>query len=311
MIEVSHSKASMARGCWKKYYWCYEEGLRPVSRSVALTLGGIVHEGFDKFYKGEYDISVLKWLAQSFDDEISKVSLPDQEGLLIAKYTALGMWSFNPEKHEKFDELKSEVEFNIRLKGLRSVRLKGRFDGQVKKNGVWWVREVKTTGLNQRQFEGRAQTSAQASMYVHAARQLGYPVEGLMFDYLKKPLLRKRTDETAHDFGKRIYEDYKAKPKFYFGRVYTYRNPDQMSLFEEDTVDMVREIRSRHRTYRYPRNPDQCWNFNSECPYKKICFQKVPDPLTVQLYYTKQGGTNGNTTRSTTRGPNDSGTINP
>lgn len=299
MLNISYSRASVARGCWQKYKFRYIDGLEPTVKSTALSLGRIIHEAFNEFYNGLSDDDCLKFVASSFDKEIGKVELPDQEALVIAKYTGLGMWKNYPHKQLGFDKIFPEEKFEVRLGNkLRGIKFIGKVDGRILKDDVWWVREVKVTGLSQRQFAGRIGTSGQGTGYVYALKKKGYDVQGLMYDCIKKPLLHKGIYESVHDFGIRIYKDY-ADPKkkaMYYQRHYTYRNQDDLQLFQEGMETLAREIRQKERTGGFYRNPDQCWNYNSECPYHKICKTAIPDKLTTQLFFTtredrkKEGG---------------------
>ncbi len=288
MILLSASRTSVAKSCWKKYQWKYIEGLRPVTKPISLTLGSIIHDAFESFYKGESDANVYHNIGKAFDKEMSKVSLPDHEALIVAKYTALGMWKFNPYKLDTYEEIHPEVEFSVTVGNLRGVRLIGRMDGKVKKAGTWWVREVKTSGMYHQAFRNMISVSAQATAYVYAMQRMGYKVDGVVYDAIRKPRLQKRQHETAHDFGKRIWEDYRDRPTAYFMREFTYRNPTHMKLFENDTIQLVRDMRARKRSNIWYRNTDNCYKYNSECAYKKICFQEKPDTLTLQLFYTRE-----------------------
>jgi len=293
-MQLSYSRIATARGCWKKYDFKYNQGLNPIVKPSALTLGKLIHEAFEKFYKGATDTECIQYISDEFDKAIGSAEMFDQEDLVIAKYTALGMWTYYPHKDlTEFEEIKSEYEFNVKVPGLRGVRYRGFIDGLNKKDGYWFIRECKTTGLSQRQFEGRASTSGQGTGYVWAAKQDKYDVKGIMFDAIKKPQLRKGRHETMDDFGRRILQDYKERPDFYFKRVWSYRNEEQLELFHSDLVAFVRDLRSKNRTQRWHRNQDQCWNFNAECPYLKICFTKTPDPLVMELMYEKGGDNNG------------------
>lgn len=293
MIEISSSRAGVARECWMKYKWKYIDHLEPLRKSSALSLGKIVHEAFDLYYKGTKDIDVRNYIITTFDKEIATIPFPDQEDFTLSRYIALGMWDNFPEKNLNiFQKIFSEEDFLVRLGNTRNIRFKGRVDGRIQKDNVWWVRELKTTYMTQRQFEGRAKTSAQASGYIYALRKLGYNIHGMMYDCIKKPLLRKRKDETVHDFGKRILKDYadKKKKDLYYKRHYTYRNEMELRLFVEGLIELVKEIRTRVRKNSFYRNPDACWNFNAECPYMKICWMDKPDSLTLKLYFKERGG---------------------
>ena len=287
MLTLSHNKSSIARSCWKKYDWRYNHKLTPIKKTTALTLGSAVHNAFDMYYNGFSVTDVIQALIDSFDIDIANVGLQEQEDLVIARYTAVGMFAHFPFKDlGQFEEIQSEKKFSVRLGNLRGVRFEGRTDGVVKKDGKWWVRELKTTGLNQRQFNSRISTSNQSTAYMYAMRKLGYPVVGTLYDYIKKPLLRKRVNEDMHDFSRRIMADYQLKPEMYYGQTYSWRNQTEMDIWEEDMISLVRDVRWRKA---YPRNTDACYIFNSECPYKKICFEKEPDPLMVKLYFRHDG----------------------
>jgi len=273
-----------------KYKWRYVSHLRPITKPIPITLGSIMHEAFDLFYKGSGDEDVFAFIVREFDSALSKVEAADQEDLRIAKFTALGMWRFLPNRYKnlkEFDELHSEEAGSVELD--TDIQYTYKFDGRLKKAGVWWVREFKTTGMSQRQFEGRARTSGQATGYVWAANKQGYKVEGVMYDCIKKPLLRKSRRESCNDFGKRIMLDYKTRADYYYSRHYTYRNPTHLEQFEDDMKQLALELRQREAADAFYRNPDQCWNFNYPCPYMPICFERSPDPLTLQLYFTEGG----------------------
>lgn len=295
MLEISNNSMSIARGCWKKYYWTYVEGLRPKTKTDQLTLGEIVHKAFELFYTGTSDKDVLSYIEKRYDEEIAKAFVDDQESLITSKYTALGMWAGYPHKNPaEFSENHVEAEFKIKLPNIKGVRLVGRADGIVLKDGVWWVREVKTTGLTPRQFEGRIKNSSQVTGYVIAAKQKGYPVAGVMYEAIKKPLLRKGANESVDQFGKRIVQDYIAdglapeSQRKYYSRPKTYRNDDDITRYLNDTKMLVREMRSHIRRNEWERNTDQCWNFNTECPFSKICFQDPPDRITMEAYFDRR-----------------------
>jgi hypothetical protein len=285
MKELSYNKASIFRSCPKKFWWRYIEKLDPVTKLPSLSLGSILHEAFDLFYKGSSDQEVYQYISQAFDVEIGKEELSDQEDLLILKYTAQGMWFYYPYKTVKFDHISSEEKFSIPL--CRGWKFVGKVDGRVSQFGNWWVRELKTTSLNQRQFEGRCHTSAQGTGYVYGL-STAYDIKGILYEYIKKPILRKGVKENADGFGRRIMQDYKDRPKIYYNHHLSYRNKQDLKNFHFDTCMLARHIEETLETGMFYRNMDSCWTFGSICPYEKICFSEVPDQLTLDLYYTKR-----------------------
>jgi phenolic acid decarboxylase len=99
--------------------------------------------------------------------------------------------------------------------------------------------------------------------------------------------------EDMHQFGTRILKDYKDRPKLYYGRIYTYRTEQDLKLYEKDMLAVASEINNRIQTGEWYRNQDNCWSYNSECPYRKICFSEQPDPLTLELYFNKKEVSDG------------------
>jgi hypothetical protein len=281
-MELSHSKAETFRSCQKKYYWKYVQHLKPVTRDTALSLGAILHEAFDFFYKGASDQETYQYIADRFAEELKKEEVADQEDLIISKYTALGMWLNYPHKQKEYDIIASEESFKVNL--FEGVDFIGKVDGRIQQFNNWWVREVKTTGQSLRQFQGRCQTSSQGTGYVFGLTPK-YDIKGIMYEYIRKPILRKGVKETADDFGRRIMDDYKARPKFYFSRYPSYRTAVDLKLFKEDMAHLAQDILEKDKRGIYYRNPDQCWSFGQECPFLKICFAEEPDPLTLELYF--------------------------
>lgn len=287
MLALSYSNAATFRSCPKKYYWHYVMGLIPISRAPSLTLGGILHLAFDYFYKGLSDVEVYTLIADAFTEEMSREEAADQETILLNKYIALGMWLNYPYKNLKeFDSIASEEEFVIPL--CDGVELVGKVDGRVSQFNNWWVRELKTTGLTTRQFIGRCEVSGQSTGYVYGLTKKGFNIKGILYEYIKKPQLRKGEKETADDFGRRIMKDYKDRPKFYFNRHLSYRTPVDLNNYEEDIVAVAKDMLEHIEANSFYRNTDSCWNYNTECEYSKICFAKEPDPLTLELYYKKK-----------------------
>jgi hypothetical protein len=291
MFKISHHSASTASLCFKKYWWLYEKGLEPITHAPVLSIGSAVHKAFDMFAKGLDDGEILRVLTEDFDAEIAKAELVDQEDLRIAKWTALGMWQFNPYKKtyfEEFEEVYTEEKFEVPLANLKGVRFIGRVDGRLKKEGDLWLHEIKTTGQHQRAFEGQTRTSPQATGYVYGLLKKGYPTIGVMYDVFNRPLLRKGANENVDDFARRIYNDYQTRPERYYYRVYTNRTPGDIAMWEREIVALVKDIRRRKRTGEWTRSLDSCWHYGSPCPYMSICLTDEPDELTMQLNFKRK-----------------------
>ena len=275
-----------AKSCWKKYAWKYVMNLEPIEQRAALHLGKVVHGAFDMYYKGFTHDEVLAFIKREFDDARSKVELSEVENIDVARAIAVGMWMYFPKDKDIFTQVFSEKPFSVPInKNGSGVKIEGIMDGLVMKDGNWWVREFKTTSLSFRQFKERMDVSEQASLYVWAARKLGYDVKGVVYDAIHKPLLRKGKNENCDQFCQRIITDYKDRPEVYFQREYVYRSDTDLKHFFEDLKAFNRDLKRKVKHGGFYRNQGSCVAFNSTCQYSKICFSEQPDKLTLDLFY--------------------------
>lgn len=287
MIEISNNSLSTFRTCPKKWWWHYIERLKPRRKSAALYIGYAIHEAFDMLYKNKPKI--IEFIDDLYKRTISSAPPEEQERLGIDYKTVLGMFINSPYKTINFQAMESEKEFEVKLTPI--IKFIGRVDGLVKDNERWWIREIKTTGMPTKIFEQRAQSSSQATGYIYALKEVtGLNIQGVMYDYIRKPRLYKRRDECGAEYGQRIYADYcnKEKQRSYYSRYYTYRSPYEIQLWKDDTLKQSKHITRCIKDDSFYRNTSACWVYGSECPYKKICFSETIDPLVVELFYEKK-----------------------
>jgi hypothetical protein len=284
-MHISYSSINVAKQCWRKYYFKYIEGLEPIDQGPNLKLGVIIHDALYNYYSGMAPADVAKFIDNKFEEESHKVEQSDVENIQTLQAIARGMWDAFPKDMLNFQTILPEHPFALDFNG---ISIEGRLDGIVQKDGKYWVREVKTTSLQQRQFKERMAVSEQADLYYWAARKLGFPVEGIMYDALHKPMLRKNQSENAQEFGLRIRFDYKQRPEHYFQREYIYKTKTDIKNFEDDLTSFQRDLISKRESGGFYRNHNSCLSFNSECSYKRICFSEKPDELILNLFYKKK-----------------------
>ncbi|MDD5428693.1 MAG: PD-(D/E)XK nuclease family protein [Candidatus Omnitrophica bacterium] len=292
VLNLSYSSAVDARSCTKKYYYRNILGLEPRLTTSALNIGSTVHECFEMYFNKRPAQEILQHIEDVYKETLALATTEaEEERMLIDKYTCLGMWTNYPFSEMEFEEVMPEKEFKVRLGSLRGVYLKGIVDGLMKRQGKWWIREVKTTSMDKRAFQSKASVSYQAAGYMYGVyKETHTEACGIVYDMIKRPLLRKGVHETAEDFGKRILADYSNpnKKEMYFDRYYSYRTEKEILEFERDMVILARDLRRRIREGCWYRNTDACFTFNSECPYKKICWEDSPDSSLVEALYERR-----------------------
>jgi hypothetical protein len=164
--------------------------LEPVISRPALHFGRLIHQALQIGYDtGRPFAEVYKELAMKeqaslmksdlFADEVTAIS--EQQSLGIAMMEGYQGWAAVKDENYKF--LATETTWHsIRLG--RRIPAAGRFDAIVERPDGIWVLDFKTTRSNDTEW---TQQDLQATMYVHAARQLyGKQVRGIIFRFLLK-----------------------------------------------------------------------------------------------------------------------------
>lgn len=291
VLNLSYSSAADLRSCTKKYYYKNILGLEPKVTTSALTVGSTIHECFEMYFKKVPAQEIIQHIEAVYKEGLTRATELDQERMTIDRYTCLGMWTNYPFSEMEFEEVIPEKEFKVRLGSLRGVYLKGIVDGLVRRQGRWWIREVKTTSLDKRAFQSKASVSYQAAGYMYGIhKETNSKLCGVVYDVIKRPLLRRGAHETAEDFGKRIFADYARadKKEMYYDRYYSYRTEKEIQEFEKDMVILAGDLRRRIRMGNWFRNTDNCFTFNSECPFRKVCWEDKPDPGLMEALYERR-----------------------
>ena len=291
ILNLSYSSTADARSCTKKFYYKNILGLEPRATTSALTVGSTVHECFEMYFNKHTPQEITQHIEDVYKEGLTTATEAEQERMLIDKYTCLGVWANYPFSEMEFEEVIPEKNFKVRLGNLLGVYLKGRVDGLVKRQGKWWIREVKTTSMDKRAFQSRASVSYQAAGYMYGVgKETNTPVCGVVYDMIKRPLLRRGVRETAQAFGERILADYfkPDKKEMYYDRYFSYRTEKEIVEFEKDMVILAKDLRRRIRCNDWFRNTDNCFTFNSECPFRKICWEDNPDPGLIEALYERR-----------------------
>jgi hypothetical protein len=266
--------------------------LEPKKISSALTIGSVFHGCFDLYFQKKPQNEIVAYIDKTFADTVARSLDPSEiEKLTIDKWSVMGMWVNYPFNDMEFEKVYPEKAFRVKLDGLRGIYLRGRVDGLIVRNGKYWVREVKTTSMDRRQFQSKSSVSYQAAGYIYGIEKSeNIKIEGVIYDVITRSKLRRRKDETADSFGKRIFNDY-ADPcnkDFYYDRFFSYRSANEIVEFEKDLVALARELRTRVREGKWYRNTDACYNWNTECPFKKICWVENPDKGLIDSLYERR-----------------------
>lgn len=149
----------------------------------------------------------------------------------------------------------------------------------------------------------------QVSMYIELAKSLGIQANGVLYDVLRRPLLRplmatppelrkytqstkkepvprlyanqRDRDETPEEYGERVAESIKASPDAHYQRREIVRLERERLEAQADVWQTACAIRDARRLTVFPRNPDSCMQWSRKCDYFDVCagFVEISDPL--------------------------------
>jgi hypothetical protein len=278
---LTASRMSALLTCPRKHYWNYEIGLRPETSGLALRIGSAMARGQEARSNGRcYEDALLVTLTETFD-EVTGATIA---ALLAGYYKRY-------ENDTLIKKVHPEVKFEENLEGSRTFKVAGKLDGLCElKDGRLAVKEDKTTSdsvADDSYYWLRLRFNPQLMQYVLAARKLGWNVDCVIYDVVRKPGIRPKQVpkqdriETADEFGDRLLADTQARPEFYFAR-------REVPILETDLEEFVAQrlvlskliIECRQIEKKLPK-PESAWPRNvsentcSFCPYAGFCLQNI------------------------------------
>lgn len=307
MELLTSSRMRSYRECARLHSFKYERRWRPVRTSEALRFGSLVHEGLEAYWRGvaaiqtgaadtaPRDLAMTAVFKSVAVDEFEKA----RAAQMIRWYCA--RWRNDVETYEV---LGVETKFVCALVNpatmfpSQTFKLAGRIDVVVRRrsDGRVLVVEHKTTSEDISNDGTDYWTllfmDPQISCYVVGAESLGYKVDEILYDVLKKPTQkplkatpaesRKRradgeyyagtrlNDETPVEFGRRVDEAISEDVERFIQRKPIPRTESQVADFLADAWAQAGAIRDGRRLGRAPRNPDACLRFG-RCPFFSLC----------------------------------------
>lgn len=229
--SLTNSERSSA-ACPQRWLLRYGLGLRSPASSPAIQVGSFVHAAIERinqvgpnlWTRAAANQAIQKARLQSIEDarvilEASSVMLGSlTEATLLAdecaataskimeRYIALWRRDTDWKVHA------NEKAFEYRMRDPRTGKLAptmsaGKIDRIIEKSGQFWIVETKTTSIPVAEWVERNRRSPQALTYAAAARHLGFPVVGVIYDLVNSKPGREATELAVLKDGKRL-----AKP---------------------------------------------------------------------------------------------------
>lgn len=295
---LTNSRLSCFRACPKRHELRYELGLAPEEETEALRIGTAFHAALE-----------ADDIGQDAEAAIAKLGTLDPfETALVA-----AMLTVHRERWagDTLEVVATELPFELPVRNPDTNastpvwRMAGKVDRIYRlPDGRLAIQDYKTTTEDLSpgsDYWLRLSLDQQMSIYVLAARELGYDVETILYDVTTRPLLRpyKKTppdkiqikkdgtpyattrlqDETPFEFTVRVAEAMRADPARYFARHEIARLDRDLDEARGEVWSQQLAIREAQRSGRWFRNPGACVT-PYRCAYLPICGQQIgPDSV--------------------------------
>lgn len=289
---LTHSRLACFRACPRRHFIRYELGIKPVSDDLPRRIGSAYHAALDLADKGEDVAASIGAMEDPYEVAMVAAMFDGHTRQYVAPY---------------LEPIASEQEFDLPLTNPETGaatpiwRLAGKVDRIVRlPDGRLALQEYKTTSRDfapGADYWQRLHLDQQLSIYVIAARALGYDVQTVIYDVTRRPgqrplkatpeASRKYTakgalyanqrdaDETPEEYAARIVADIEARPEHYFARIEIARLDQDIAECAADLWDQQLAVRECQRSRRWWRNPEACQTAaGMTCDYLPICINR-------------------------------------
>ena len=220
-MRLTHSQMACAKTCLRKHCLAYELGIRRDEEAKPLRMGSAVHLGLDLRAKGQDMQAVLSAVGGEYAQQAPAPTSDAYtdwavEAMTVQTLLQLYGWRW-AEQDESIEYVASELSFEIPIvnpdsgRAKRTHTLAGKIDKIIRlADGRLAIMEHKTTSWDiapESDYWRRLRIDSQISIYFMAAQALGYDVQCILYDVIRKPSLRLKQVEELDEQGDKIVLD--------------------------------------------------------------------------------------------------------
>ena len=197
---ITNSRATSFKRCRRRHWWEYENQIRPETDAKALRMGSAVHAGLDVLKQGG-TLEAADEMVRHF-----YAVLPEGQDEQAWEYESITVaclvsgWAWRWGERGGLDVIASEASFQMELRNPATGASTPNYDLAGKMDGIVRLEDLRLSVLEHKtvsedlaessDYWRRLQMDSQISLYVHAARELGQDVHGVLFDVIRKPSIR-------------------------------------------------------------------------------------------------------------------------
>jgi len=302
---VTQSMIHTWRGCPVKARMTLKGYKKPAS-STAVIFGSVFHEAIAEVYSqiknniiqsaedynNDHKVSLTRFITKFFEAEYDSQTVPGKEQFdfsfqvvpgLIYEYLKFWKEDFGFEYLAIEENFKTEGPCLIPLRGKRDAVLKGVFNG-----GDRYLMEHKTKSqISEGNLGMTISRDLQNLLYIytynleHSKNQLS----GVLYNIIRKPMLRKKANESMPEFGTRCLLDIQQRPEHYFMRFDVPITPKVINNFSvKFASEMMRYLTWWETNEKYDQeNTANCYMYNSPCQFIEYCDSNYQDTALLEI----------------------------
>lgn len=293
---------SKYNACHRAYKIAYEDMIRPVRDSEALTFGTAMHACLEIYWGSNFDVDAT--FAKT-SEKAEKLSFDMNDSYIGHTLMALVEGYVNAyvvSDREAFRQIAAEVGFEVPLMNpdtgaaSKTFALAGKIDAIAEDMiGRKIIIEHKTTSCDigpGSDYWKKLPIDGQVSGYYVGASSVGHEVQNCLYDVIRRPSIkpmkatpaeqRKYTkdgklyasqreyDESPTDWYLRLSEDIASRPEYYFARMNVARSENDLMEYLYDMWSLSKELIEARKNDRWSRNPNACSVYGT-CEYFDVC----------------------------------------
>src|SRR3990167_1085963 len=278
--NLTNSARSTFLNCRQKFEWAYLRRLSPRKPSIPFLVGGLVHNGLERFYTTGVDLQKERHIAELACDAAAMNALDAKGSDDIMQQLAMvmGILSGYAKLYVKKDlvawkVLEAEASFvydlpnGWRKRGKRDMMVKRKADGKI------GLVEHNTAGRVDAKYVTKLPLDNQIIGYANAIKkETGKLPDFVVYNIMKKTQLRKSQKETFDQYAKRIEADYVLNPSGYFYRETLVITATSARRFEEEIGRFVGEMERAIKENYFYKNTMQCTAMGV-CEFMSLCIE--------------------------------------
>ena len=279
-IKLSFSAVSSFMDCRRKYWFSYVRFIELIAFMPQNIVGNCVHFGLFKLYsKDENAIrETLKMMENEKQKLRKKLELsPQQEQLLKEQeYAIKGMlkaYAIKYKRHiDKAKHIANELTLLYNVDKRTDLVIKMDNIKEVKKKR--YVHEIKTAKTLTPDYVKNIKNDMQTAIYFHGHNRIVPKkdrLDGIIYDVIRKPSIRRKKKETPSQFMRRLSEYYTASNESELFYMETIEKPLLTDKRVFNTLEHVAEdIRECETEDDFYPNDRYCY-VKSRCNFYDIC----------------------------------------